>query len=239
MRDTTRPTFLVVLAFVTGCGDTPQRESTPVTHVTSGSEARAPAAYGVSFTDVTEQTPTCFYFSGPGELGRDDRLGDSAILDETSLTFASGPEFGLNASGVFVRASSHDYDGIWTVHETISLTRSSENRFVGEYHYEEFEPGATTPGQCRIDARIVLGAPGVGPSVSPSTQSCTRAVACCAAFIDARGGAAAGIDPDVVCAGIRQATAAGVVAEPGCEAARRSWTQSLIAMDIAVPHVCR
>jgi hypothetical protein len=239
MRDTTRPTFLVVLAFVTGCGDTPQRESTPVTHVTSGSEARAPAAYGVSFTDVTEQTPTCFYFSGPGELGRDDRLGASAILDETSLTFASGPEFGLNASGVFVRASSHDYDGIWTVHETITLTRSSENRFVGEYHYEEFEPGATTPGQCRIDARIVLGAPEVEPAVSEATRTCMRAVACCAAYFDALGHAAAGMNQDVFCRGVRQSADAGVAGEPACQAVLDGFTQSLIAMDIAIPHPCR
>lgn len=67
---------------------------------------------------------------------------------------------------------------------------------------------------------------------------CGKAADCCAAYIEAMGGAAAGMNPDQVCAGVRQAGASGAAGEPGCTAAINGWKQGLQAMNKPIPAAC-
>ncbi len=67
---------------------------------------------------------------------------------------------------------------------------------------------------------------------------CGRAADCCVAYIEAMGGAAAGMNADQVCASVRQAGASGAAAEPGCTAAVNGWKQGLTAMNKPIPAAC-
>lgn len=133
----------------------------------TSSDEPLPAAlpYGVRWSDVATVTSTCFFFSGPGELGRNTSLGEQA-------TFAVGDHrarLGFGADVVFdgpragdritlSRVSTHDYDGgKWTVRETITLELAPAGGWAGRYHYDEYEPGAATPGTCHIDASVLVG----------------------------------------------------------------------------------
>jgi hypothetical protein len=81
------------------------------------------------------------------------------------------------------------------------------------------------------------------PAAAPSGGGggggvCGRAADCCAAYIEAMGGAAAGMNPDQVCMGVRQAGQAGPQGEPACTAAVNAWKQSLTQMNKPVPAAC-
>ncbi len=104
-------------------------------------------------------TSGCFYFSGPE--GRDERLtgdvtversGDNVRLyigDEIFTgTFRDG-ELAVERHGI------HDFDGPWTVTETIH-GRYREGLMRAKYHYEEFPVGDPCPGRCMINANLVF-----------------------------------------------------------------------------------
>jgi hypothetical protein len=67
---------------------------------------------------------------------------------------------------------------------------------------------------------------------------CGKAADCCVAYIEAMGGAAAGMNPDQVCMGVRQAGQSGAAGEPACTAAMSAWKQSLTQMSKPVPAAC-
>ncbi len=120
---------------------------------------RAPVS--VAWSDV-HSSGSCFFFSGPGDLGRDDHLGASASLTleppnaelvfEGDLRFV-GPVWGgtLAAS----RESPHEYGGTWTTRETLRLSASGD-AWVGTYHYDELDPSTRAPSSCHIDAAVVV-----------------------------------------------------------------------------------
>lgn len=113
----------------------------------------------VAFREVVS-SPGCFFFSGPGELGRDDQLGERADLSGARLRFSPTIEFARttelgDGTSVWGREAVHEYGGPWRSRETITLMRSGAG-WVGRYRYQELSPGATTPGTCTIEARVEL-----------------------------------------------------------------------------------
>ena len=146
----------------------------------SGARARPPTgpqpeggcpAWNGESGDVAAQwgaptrTPGCWFFSGPGELGRDDHLGARARWsrqgDAISRVFGSARFEGrLEGRRVrLTRASTHQAGSPWRVTETITGELRETNgctTFVGRYHYDECEQGASCPGQCHIDADLRL-----------------------------------------------------------------------------------
>jgi hypothetical protein len=111
---------------------------------------------------VTSNTPSCFFFSGPGGLGRRDQLGTVAQWAATgpnvSLTFQGGQSFVGTRSGPQVslsRRSTHSFSGTWVVDETI-LGSFDGNTFVGAYQYRECQPGnaRNCPTNCTIQAQV-------------------------------------------------------------------------------------
>lgn len=152
LKHITRLLVLLSLLGLGACSSAAEPESTAVT---SGGEAEGPVAYHVTFSGVTADTANCFYFSGPGDLGRNNQLGDSATYDGSSLRFAGDLVFIQDSSGALVRVANHEYEGTWMTRETITLSPQADH-FMGTYHYDEFGDGGTTPSQCHIDARIEL-----------------------------------------------------------------------------------
>lgn len=119
---------------------------------------------------VTSSTPGCFFFSGPGSLGRRDHLGSRAQWvasgSNASLTFAGGLTFVGARSGpqvTLARRSTHNYSGTWIVDETI-VGSFQGNTFVGAYSYAECEAGnpRNCPTTCTIRAQL---------AATPSRQS--------------------------------------------------------------------
>lgn len=114
---------------------------------------------------------SCFYFSGPGDLGRDDHLGARAAFlrsgDRITLSFG-GLLFEGRIRGDRVtleRISEHDFDGPWKVTETIDATLGASEDCVvlrGTYRYAECDtsPGASCPGPCSISAPLSVRATG-------------------------------------------------------------------------------
>jgi hypothetical protein len=152
LKHTTRLLVLLALLGVAACS---RSEEPAAADVTTGSEAEGPASYNVTFSGVTADAANCFYFSGPGDLGRNNQLGNSATYDGSSLRFAGDLVFVLDSSGALVRVANHEYEGTWMSRETITLSPAGGG-FVGSYHYDEFEGGSTTPGACHIDAQVQL-----------------------------------------------------------------------------------
>lgn len=111
---------------------------------------------------VTSSTPSCFFFSGPGNLGRRDHLGTSAQWvasgPTVTLTFAGGLTFVGTRAGpqiTLARRSTHSYSGTWIVDESIVGTFNGAT-FVGAYSYAECEAGnpRNCPTSCAIRAQI-------------------------------------------------------------------------------------
>ena len=112
---------------------------------------------------------SCFYFSGPGDLGRDDDLGARAAYlrsaNRIALSF-EGLLFEGELSGdqvVLERVSEHDYDGTWKVTETITATLGKTDDCVvlrGTYGYAECDTNrpVNCPGPCTISAPIEVRA---------------------------------------------------------------------------------
>lgn len=131
-------------------------------------------AVAVAWSSVSK-SDGCFFFSGPGDLGRDTKLGDRARWRggaPASLDFGAAKFEG--PAGALVRRTRHDFNGPWSAAETISgawkqpapLAQTLDRaalpcpRFEGSYRYEECEerPGGECPGRCRIDAHLALSA---------------------------------------------------------------------------------
>ena len=115
----------------------------------------------VTWSNVRSST-SCFFFSGPGELGRDDHLGPSASLTVSAgaaeLVFAGGLRFAGTVAGSTLatsREAPHEYGGTWMTRETLRLSASGD-AWVGTYHYDELDPSTGAPSSCHIDATIVL-----------------------------------------------------------------------------------
>lgn len=111
------------------------------------------------------RTDGCWFFSGPGELGRDDRLGTTAAWtrtgDQVSLRFGAVRFEGTIAGDrvTLRRVSEHASGRGWRVTETIegTLTGGACPTLTARYHYDECEIGsASCPGQCHLDAAITL-----------------------------------------------------------------------------------
>jgi hypothetical protein len=108
---------------------------------------------------------SCFFFSGPADLGRDDHLGSRAAYlrsgDLLSVSF-DGAMFQGRVEGDrvrLVRVSEHEFDGTWKVAESIDATlgEGGECKVLdGTYAYEECDTGpkGLCPGPCRISARV-------------------------------------------------------------------------------------
>lgn len=163
----------VLSGLLAGCGAA--SEPGPVasgSNANSGAEATlsdeplpAGLPYGLRWSDIATVTSTCFFFSGPGELGRNAQLGETATLaigdHRARLDFGvdvvfEGPREGDRLT--LSRTSSHDYDGgKWTVRETITVDLAPAGGWTGRYHYDEYEPGASAPGSCHIDASVLVG----------------------------------------------------------------------------------
>ena len=116
----------------------------------------------VSWSDI-RSSASCFFFSGPRDLGRDDHLGALATLTLTpptaELVFVeggyrfTGPVSGAALSAL--RDASHEYSGTWTTRESIALSASGD-AWVGTYHYDEIDPATRVPSSCHIDATVVV-----------------------------------------------------------------------------------
>lgn len=101
----------------------------------------------------------------------------------------------------------------------------------------EEEPAAT-PAAAAPAAEAPAAAPAAPAAGGGGGGVCGRAADCCAAYIEAMGGAAAGMNPDQVCMGVRQAGQSGPAGEPACTAAVNAWKQSLTQMNKPVPAAC-
>lgn len=109
-------------------------------------------------------TSSCWFFSGPRNLGRDDHLGTSARWtrtgDRVELRFGNLSFTGtVSGNRVIVRReSTHTSGSPWRVTETIqgSFTPPDSDAcaLVARYHYDECERGTPCPGHCHIDATI-------------------------------------------------------------------------------------
>jgi hypothetical protein len=142
---------------------------TEVVHadVTSGGNANGDALgstgpVAVVWSAITTETPGCFFFSGPTDLGRDDHLGSSGVLDASergaTLAFDGGPVFTgtmLGATIALGRSAPYEFSGTWTTRETITLASSGPD-WVGHYHYDEIDPSTGRPSSCHIDATIAI-----------------------------------------------------------------------------------
>lgn len=144
--------WLVLPSVIAGCGGA----QLAATHTASNE------TLNVSWSALVD-TPPCFYFSGPEDLGRNDHLGRRAALSivdqHVRLDFGSNILFDGELQGDRVtlhRSSSHDYDtGKWEAEETITL-QATASTWVGHYHYDERDPETHAVGRCHIDASVHL-----------------------------------------------------------------------------------
>lgn len=120
----------------------------------------------VEWSQVT-RTPTCFFFSGPGSLGRDDQLGTTAEWSEhegrAGLAFSPLVVFhGVRGGSqvALARTSAHLFGDKWEVSERID-GEIQGGVLEGQYHYDECDTShrPSCPGPCHIDARVVIQMP--------------------------------------------------------------------------------
>jgi hypothetical protein len=125
-----------------------------------------PTQVQVQWSNV-QRTATCFFFSGPERLGRDDQLGSSAQWvvegERVTLTFDQRATFRGTLSGSRLdlhRRSSHDFGSKWAVEERISGTIVNGS-FQGSYGYTECDTRRreTCPGECTISADVRIEIP--------------------------------------------------------------------------------
>lgn len=122
----------------------------------------------VHWSSIRTRPAGCFFFSGPGELGRDNPLGTTATLTWRGplleLHFGAVTFTGrrTGARVVLSRQSTHAFSGDWRVTERMQGTEAQ----VGPdcrglrltYGYEECQDGQACPGQCRLDAQLTVTA---------------------------------------------------------------------------------
>lgn len=140
-------------------------EERPLSFVTTAQLETLAAGmpYGVRWSEIVS-SPGCFFFSGPGALGRDQQLGESATFaigeGRASLDFGSGVVFAGPRTGdriTLARRATHDFSGKWVTAETITLELAPAGGWIGRYHYDEHAPSDPTPGTCHIDASVLVG----------------------------------------------------------------------------------
>ncbi len=118
-----------------------------------------------------QSTAGCFFFSGPGSLGRNDSLGSTAALswqgERMVLAFGRARFEGNERGGTvrLARRTTHAYSGNWRVTELIEGSLASTRRgdstctvLNASYRYQECGPGGPCPGQCTIAASMVVSA---------------------------------------------------------------------------------
>jgi hypothetical protein len=123
-------------------------------------------------------TDGCFFFSGPGALGRDTPLGNTARFEGTasgaSLAFGGARFEGPSTPDIrLARTSTHDFGGPWRVTETIEgrwvtpqtaphldtpCTESPPQVIEATYVYHEYEGSSRTAGHCTITANVTIRA---------------------------------------------------------------------------------
>ena len=170
----------ILVTSLAGCGASPAAEqetmptrptqSSGVVVVEVGAVTQAPSPppppaeqpLQVQWSNVTS-SQSCFFFSGPESLGRDDHLGARASYASDGrtarLVFDGRVMFeGFLGTQPFtlVRTSVHQYSGTWSVRETFALDPLGQGAFRGRYHYDELDPSGNPTGSCNIDALVVL-----------------------------------------------------------------------------------
>jgi hypothetical protein len=132
----------------------------------------------VTWTNVSSSSG-CFFFSGPGKLGRDTQLGALARWEENgaqvALAFGAARFVGdgRGAPLRLQRSAVHDFNGAWRITETVvgkwveppalaqTLSQARCPEFEGTYAYQECNQGnaAECPGRCVINAKLTLKSP--------------------------------------------------------------------------------
>jgi len=114
-------------------------------------------------------TNSCFFFSGPYDLGRDDHLGGGARYerngDRVVVRFGD-LAFTGRVSGDRVelrRVSNHEFGSTWTVTEVIDARFVESNGCTilrGTYRYNECDTSRpqSCPGTCTISAPVTFTA---------------------------------------------------------------------------------
>lgn len=120
----------------------------------------------VTWTNITS-SPTCFFFSGPGLLGRNDHLGSEATwrddggnltLDFGENVLFRGTRAGANVT--LLRRSSQDYGSKWDIEEQISGTISGALLTASyEYHECNTTNPSECPSECEITAQLTITIP--------------------------------------------------------------------------------
>lgn len=150
------------LTSLAACGASPVRavRADNTTHVVGAPVEAESVVYRVEWR-VEQVTDGCFFFSGPGVLGRDEQLGHDALLTDTHRTVRSlsfgGEAFVGSMAGATLALSRQTVHEGWTVIEDFELTPAPGLGFVGRYRYREIPPGGRVPGPCTIAARLSLG----------------------------------------------------------------------------------
>ncbi len=111
---------------------------------------------------VTQQTASCFFFSGPLNVGRDTHLGATAQLSlfgaQVTLTFSDSIRFSGELVDGRLELSRHaaysDSGETWKVTERIRGTLTG-NTLVATYTYNECpSTAATCPSHCAVSAVV-------------------------------------------------------------------------------------
>ncbi|MCS6797852.1 MAG: hypothetical protein NZ898_04880 [Myxococcota bacterium] len=119
---------------------------------------------GLTWTQI-QRAPTCWFFAGPGDIGRDDRYGnvgvlgrqgDRAWLDIGAYRFEGRIERDFITLS---RTSVHDYEGEWRVDETLTgriPPRGPCRPLSVRYTYTECAPPGQgdCPNHCRLSATL-------------------------------------------------------------------------------------
>ncbi len=130
----------------------------------------------VTWTKVSA-TAGCWFFVGPEDIGRDQRLGVDACVsrrgDDLTISVSGVPFRGklMSSPVALSRRSTHEHGGSWTVEQHLSLVpaRSGAATLSGTYRYTECEPNERTcTGTCQIraDITIALSKRSCGPAVA-------------------------------------------------------------------------
>jgi hypothetical protein len=127
-------------------------------------EGPAAGPVSVTWSDV-HSTADCFFFSGPGALGRDTHLSEQGVFavhgDQVELSFGPDAVF----RGRFtpphadaVRRGRYDFGGPWSTEERFAGALAGPRVFEGDYQYKECELAHPDqcPGPCTIRAHVTF-----------------------------------------------------------------------------------
>ena len=119
-------------------------------------------------------TAGCWFFVGPEDIGRDQRLGEDACVsrrgDEVTVSISGVPFRGRATvpTAALSRRSTHEHNGRWLVEQRLVL--SGDSPVVrGSYTYTECEPterGCTGTCQIRADVEIRITQRSCGAAVA-------------------------------------------------------------------------